>query len=172
MSKVIVAEVVPIKKAPGDDWAASIPAELTARQALVFVEKALADAAAAEKEILGRYSGTLPPPPWPKHPELEKAIDAMEGGRLMLNQAITLGFGDKKEKKDGPTGKRLLNGGRALYSEVAKMQENLKGISAAELPGMVISAAKKAAETQLGGLLTIGLVLWALHEFNQGGGDD
>jgi hypothetical protein len=165
-----VAEIVPIKKSPGDDWAASIPAELTARQALVFVEKALADAAAAEKEILGRYTGTLPPPPWPKHPELQKAIDAMEGGRLMLNQAITLGFGDKKEKKDGPTGKRLLNGGRALYREVAVMQENLKGVSAAELPGIVANAAKRIAATQLGGLATIALVVWALHEFD--GGDE
>ncbi len=162
--------MVPIRKSPGDEWAESIPAQLTAREALVFVQRALAAADAATKAIFSRYgSGTLPPPPWPKHPALEKAIDAMDGGRLMLEQAIKLGHGDVKQPKDGPTGKRLLNGGRALYHEIAVMEKNLEGVKAEDIPGLIVKAATRAASTKLGGWVAVGLLLYALHEWDSHG---
>jgi hypothetical protein len=126
------------------EWVASIPDELTAREALVYVQQALDDAKAAEQEIVDRYKGgTLPPPPWPKHPQLQAAIDQMEGGRLLLNQAINLNHGDDKVKKtDTRIAAPLLKAGRNLYREIGVMQNNLKGVDAKDLPALAMKAAR------------------------------
>jgi hypothetical protein len=146
---------------------ASIPAEVTARDGLVFIGQALADATTATNEILSRYTGsTLPPPPWPQHKELQQAIDALDGGRLLLNQAIAAGYGDKKEPKAGPLGTRLSNGIRALYREIGVMQQRMKGVDVADIPGLAFDAAKKVAATSIGGWLFAAALLWWLH--NQG----
>jgi len=143
---------------------ASIPAEVSARDGLVFIGQALADAKDATDEILSRYTGsTLPPPPWPQHAELRTAIDALDGGRLLLNQAITAGYGDKKEPKSGPLGLRLSNGIRALYREIGVMQQRMKGVDVADLPGLAFDAAKKVAATSVGGWLVAAALLWWLH---------
>ncbi len=162
------AAVVPIRKDRGAEWLASIPAQLSAREALPLIETALKDAKDATDEIVSRFSGTLPPPPWPKHAELETAIKAMEGGRLLMQKAIEVGHGDTKQPKDGPNGKRLQNVGTSLYREIARMQDNMRGITAADIPGLVAKAAARVATTQWGGLLTIGLLLYALHELHEG----
>lgn len=145
------------------EWVASIPAELTAREALVYIQQALDDAKAATAAIVDKYTGgTLPPPPWPQQPLLVQAIDALEGGRKMLQDAIRMGYGDRKEPKSGPIGVRLLNGGRALYREIAIMQTaDREGTTTA--PAMVARAAAAAASTTLGGFATIAILLWVLH---------
>lgn len=149
------------------EWMAQIPAEVSARDGLVFIQMALNDAKEATDQILQRYSGgTLPPPPWPQHPELVKAVEALQGGLLLLNQAIAAGYGDKKEPKGGPLALRLTNGGRALYREVARMQEAMKGIKIEDVPGLLANAAKKAAATPIGGWVTVGLLLVALSHLD------
>lgn len=147
------------------EWVASIPDELTARDAMVYVETALQDARDAEKEILARYgSGTLPPPPWPKHPALVTALEAMDGGKIMLGKAIELGHGDQVTKKtDTRIAAPLLNAGRNLYREVAVMQAAMKGIEAKDLPRLATAAAKKFAENKVGGWVTFAAVVWILH---------
>jgi hypothetical protein len=143
---------------------ASIPAQVTARDGLVFIGQALADAKAATDEILSRYTGsTLPPPPWPQHAELRTAIDALDGGRLLLNKAIEAGYGDKAEPKAGPLGTRLSNGIRALYREVGVMQQRMKGVAVADLPGLAFDAVKKVATTSIGGWAVALGLLWLLH---------
>lgn len=146
------------------EWLASIPDELTAREALVFVEQALQDAAAATKQVAARFQGTVPPPPWPQHPELVKAIAAMEGGRLMLMQGINLGYGDQKQPKSGATGIRLQTAGRQLYAEIARMQQRGAELpKAANVPELLARAGAAAAKTSIGGWVTLGVLLWALR---------
>lgn len=151
------------------EWMAEIPPEVTARDGLVMIKQALDDAAEATDQIRARYTGTVPPPPWPQHPELERAIAALEGGRLLLNQAIEAGYGDRKEPKTGPLATRLTNGGRALYREVDRMQKAMAGIKVEDIPGMIANAAKRAAGTSIGGLFAVAAILWALD--NLGGGE-
>ncbi len=147
------------------EWVASIPDQLTAREALVYIQQALDDAKAATDTIVAQYQGgTLPPPPWPQQPLLVQAVDAMEGGRKMLQQAIAMGYGDRKEPKSGPTGTRLLNGGRALYREIAIMQKaDREGKTTA--PELAARAAAAVVATPWGGLLAIGGLLWLLHHY-------
>ncbi len=149
------------------EWMAAIPAEVSARDGLLYIQMAIDDAKEATDQILAAYpGGTLPPPPWPQHPELVKAIEALEGGKLLLNQAIAAGYGDKKEPKGGPLATRLTNGGRALYREVARMQAAMKGIKVEDLPGLLANAAKKAAATPVGGWVTVCLLLWGLSQLD------
>jgi len=149
------------------EWVASIPAQITARDALTFIDTALTDAKTATDEITARFSGTLPPPPWPQHAELVKAVEALQGGRKMLTTIIeSLGHGDVKRDKADPQVVRLLTAGKALYHEISVMQERMRGVKVEDLPGLAVAAAKRVAGTTLGGLLTFGLVLWALSEFS------
>jgi hypothetical protein len=155
------------------EWVASIPAQITAHDAVKFIDAALADEQQATDEIVNRFHGTVPPPPWPRHAELVKARDAFEGGRKMLvNFIIPAGHGDTPRDHTDPQVVRLLNAGRSLYREIGVMQERMRGIKAEELPGLVLDAAldatKRAAATQLGGLFVVAGLLWALNEF----GDD
>ena len=154
------------------EWTAQIPAEPTPRDGLRLIQTALADAKEATDQILARYTGgTLPLPPWPQHPKLVEAIKALEGGVLLLNQAIATGYGDKaeprtKDGKPGPLATRLINGGRALYREVAVMQKAMQGVKVEDIPQLLASAAKKAAATPIGGLATFALILWGLSQLD------
>lgn len=147
------------------EWVASIPDQLTAREALVYIQQALDDAKAATDAIVNQYQGgTLPPPPWPQQPLLVQAVDALEGGRKMLQKAIEMGYGDRKEPKTGPIGVRLLNGGRALYREIAIMQKaDREGKTTA--PELVARAAAAAVATPWGGLLAFAGLLWVIHRY-------
>lgn len=150
------------------EWIASIPAELTAREALVYIDTALRDAQEATQAIVDQYQGgTLPPPPWPQHPLLQQAIAALEGGKKMLGQAIAMGYGDRKEPKTSPLGVRLLNGGQALYREIAVMQKaDREGRTTA--PALAARAAAAIAGTSWGGLLVLGGLVFLAHKY----GDD
>lgn len=146
---------------------ASIPAEVSARDGLVFIAQALDDAKTATDEILARYTGsTLPPPPWPQHAELRTAIDALDGGRLLLNKAIEAGYGDKTEPKAGPLGTRLSNGIRALYREVGEMQQRMKGVKLEDVPRLALDAAKKAAGTSIGSWVFIAGLFYVLSNLD------
>lgn len=148
------------------EWIASIPEQLTPRESLVYIQQALDDAKAATDEILAKYSGgTLPPPPWPQHAELRTAIDALDGGRLLVNQAIHLGHGDTVFPKTDARAQRLINGGRALYREIAEMQRRMKGVKVEDVPRLVFDAAKKAAADKWGGVLFFAAVLWTINNF-------
>lgn len=147
------------------EWIASIPDQLTARDALVFIEQALADARTATDEVRARFSGTVPPPPWPQSPELVQAIAAMEGGRTLLQRAIELGH-TNPQPKSGAIGVRLQNGGRLLYAEIAKMRKRAAELpTAKDIPDLAKHAALGLANTSIGGLLVLGGVLWLAYKF-------
>lgn len=151
------------------EWVAAIPDQVSARQALLLIDDALRDAKQATDEIVANYShkgGTLPPPPWPQHPELQQAIKALEGGQLLLQQAINLGRGDETSPKTGPLGIRLANGGQELYRQIAVMRERMQGVKVESLPGLAAELAKKAAETRWGGLAVVAAIIWAAHTFD------
>lgn len=156
------------------EWIATIPAELSAREALPIIDAALRDAEEATDAIRSRYTGTLPPPPWPQHPELVSVINALQGGRTFLSGVVASGRGDVKQSRDGDIGKRLQIAGQTLYREIAVMQKLGTGIDPAQLPDMAARAAGRAAVklagTSLGGLLTLVAVVWAVEKFG-GGGD-
>lgn len=146
------------------EWSATIPDEISARDGLVLIAGALEDAKQATAEVVARYTGgTLPPPPWPQHALLQQAIAALEGGAKLLQQAIAMGYGDRKETRSGPLATRLQNGGRALYRELDVMRKNHEGVKLQDLPGLAARLALKAAAPQLGGLLTFAAVMWVLH---------
>lgn len=152
------------------EWVASIPAEITARDALTLIDTAVSDAKTATDEIVARFSGTLPPPPWPRHPELVKAVEALEGGKLLLMRIINdLGHGEVKRGRNDPQVAALVKAGQALYREIGVMQKNMQGIKAEDLPALAAAAVKRVAGGTLGGLFTFAVVLWAISEF---GGDD
>lgn len=157
------------------EWLAQLPAEITPRQGLLFIRQALDDAKEATAAIVAEYgnSGTLPPPPWPQPPELQQAIAALEGGQKMLNTAIGWGFGDKAEPQTGPHAVRLINGGKALYAAIAKMQqEHREGkIDPRNAAGKAASwAAHKLidiAAHPIGGVLTFAAVMWLLSNLDE-----
>lgn len=152
------------------EWVASIPAQLTARDALTLIDTALADAKTATDEIVARFSGTLPPPPWPRHAELVKAVEGLEGGQLMLRRIINeLGHGEVKRDKTDPQVVRMVQAGQTLYKEIGVMQERMRGVQVEDLPRLAVDAAKRVAGGTLGGLFTFAVVLWAINEF---GSDD
>lgn len=151
------------------EWIATVPEQLTAREALPLIDVAIVDAKQAAEEIAARYHGTLPPPPWPMHAELVKAIEALEGGKKLLAFVIGAGHGDKARGHSDPQVVRLLNGGRDLYAQVAEMQKRMQGVKVEDLPGLAATAVRKAAETKIGGVLFVWGLLWALKEF---GGDE
>lgn len=151
------------------EWVASIPDMVSAREALVFIDQALRDADEATEAVRGRFTGTLPPRPWPQSEQMQTMIKALEGGQLLLGQAVNAGHGDTKQPKNGPTGSRLINGGRALYAEIAKMQQRAAELpTAGNIPELVAEAAKQAAATRWGGLFVIAGLLYLEHHF---GGD-
>lgn len=147
-----------------EQWAAAIPEQLTARQALQLIDAALTDAAAAVASVEAKFTGTTPPRPWPMHPELVQAIEAFQGGRLLMQRFIADGLGDVPQPKSGDAGKRLQLGGQNLYRQIGVMVEASKGTDAAELAARAAAAAGglalKAAGTTAGGLLLLGAVLW------------
>lgn len=149
------------------EWVASIPDQLTPRESLLYIQQALNDAKTATDEILARYTGgTLPPPPWPQHAELRTAIDALDGGKLLVNQAIQLGHGDTAFPKADPRAQRLINGGRLLYREIAVMQQRMKGVRVEDIPGLALDAAKRAAGGKWTGVLVFAGFLWLLNNFD------
>lgn len=143
------------------EWVASIPDQLTPRQALVYIQTALADADQAVADVRAQFKGTTPPPPWPKSPQLQQAIDAMDGGRLMMLKAIELGYGDQVASKTSPEGLRLVNAGRALYDEIGRITQRVAELPRPQnVPQLGFELAKAAAATKWGGLLVIGALLW------------
>lgn len=149
------------------EWLAQLPGEMTPRQGLVHIQGPLDDAKEATAAIVAQYKGgTLPPPPWPMHPELVKAIDTLEGGQLMLKQAIALGYGDHAEPKNGAHAARLIKGGEAVYREIGVMQRRQREgtITAATLPRKALDLGLNFATTKLGGLLAFAVIAWVLHD--------
>ena len=147
------------------EWVAQIPERITPRAALALVETGLADAKQATDEIVARYSsGTLPPPPWPQHPELVKVIEALQGGKVLLGKLVTIGRGDESYPANHPQAIALRNGGQRLYAEIATMQKNMEGVKVEDVPRLVAEAAKRAASMTIGGPLAIALVLWLLKD--------
>lgn len=148
------------------EWLAEIPDTVSPRDGLRFIREALDDAQAAVDAIRAQYAGgTLPPPPWPETPDLAQAREALEGGQLMLNQAIALGMGDTKEPKTGPHAVRLINGGRALYKAIDAMNRahregEIKPENAVKL---VSRAAGAVLPTIPGGLLLLFGLIYLLE---------
>jgi hypothetical protein len=60
------------------EWAVTLPDPATAREGADALTRALTDTHDTIREIAMRFSGTLPPPPWPADPELVKAIDRVQ----------------------------------------------------------------------------------------------
>lgn len=150
------------------EWVATIPDKLTVREALPIIDTALADAKQAADEIAARFKGTLPPPPWPMHAELQRAYAALEGGKLLIAQIVELGHGATVRDRTDPQVVRLMNGGQALYREIDVMRERMKGIEPADIPRLVVDAAAKAAATRWGGVAAFAGLLWLLHELGEG----
>lgn len=114
------------------EWTSALPSPVTVAQALELIKLALQDAEDAIMDLKGR--GTVPPPPWPVHPELQKAIDSMEGGKNQLTFAVGLGKSDLSAKRGEPRWEQLSKGGAALYREIAVMQANVaKGLDLGQL---------------------------------------
>lgn len=151
------------------EWVASIPDQVSPREGLALVDVALGDAREATDEIRDKFRGTVPPPPWPQPPELVTAIDRMEGGRLMLNQAIELGHGDDKSPKDSPRALPLLDAGRVLYREIENMrrQHTAGIINPANLPRMAARGLASFLPTGLGGLAALALVVYIAGELDE-----
>lgn len=143
------------------EWVASIPDEISPREGLVFIATALDDAKQATNEIRDAFKGTIPPPPWPQPPELVKAVEALEGGQLMLNQAIALGYGDQKEPRSGAHAARLINGGRALYAAVEKMRADHR--DGQIKPENAVKLVKRLLPTSLGGVAVFAGILLAMY---------
>lgn len=152
------------------EWVASIPDQVSPREGLALVDVALGDAKEATDAILAEYTGgTLPPPPWPRPPNLVTAIKRMEGGRLMLTQAIEMGHGDDKSAKDSIRVLPLLDGGRVLYREIENMRREHKAgiINPANLPRLAARGLASFLPTGLGGFAALALVIYIAGELNE-----
>jgi hypothetical protein len=153
------------------EWIAQLPDQISAREAIPFIDQALADAREATAAVRDKFSGTLPPPPWPQHPELVTVIDALTGGRTFLAGVVASGRGDVKQPRDGDIGKRLQIAGRTLYAEVAKMQQRAAALpaaaSAADFAAQAAAAAaRRVVGTSWGGLLVLAGVVWLAYKFD------
>lgn len=144
------------------EWVASIPDEVSPREGLAFIDAALGDAAEATNEIRDKFAGTVPPPPWPQPPELVTAIERMEGGKLMIARAVELGHGDTKAAKDSPRVLPLVDAGRVLYREIARMQQQHRDgvINPANLPQLAARGLGSFLPTGVGGLVALGVVAY------------
>lgn len=69
-------------------WLAALPDPFTAEQARDAADRALADVRAVVWGVKGRFSGTLPPAPWPMSPELQKSADAMQIARDFFDTLV------------------------------------------------------------------------------------
>ena len=157
------------------EWVASIPEELTLRDALVYIETALADARAATDSIVAKYTGgTLPPPPWPQPDELVNAIKQMEGGKLLVSKGIEQGHGDDKFKKTDVRAMPLLNAGRNLYRAIAAMlKADADGeVKPENVPKLAKRAAKglleMAAESPIVAIALVAGVMYAINQLDKG----
>jgi hypothetical protein len=157
------------------EWNATIPDELTLRDALVYVEMALADAKEATDSIVAKYTGgTLPPPPWPQPDSLVTAIKQMEGGRILIRGGIEQGHGDEKFKKTDVRAMPLLNAGRNIYREIAAMLKADKEgeIKLENAPKLAARGAKSlfamASDSPIVALAMVAGVIWLVNEFDKG----
>ena len=147
------------------EWIAAIPAELTAREALVFIDTALRDADEATRAIVAEFKGgTLPPPPWPQHDALVQVIRALEGGRTFLTGVVNAGRGDVKQPRDGDIGKRLQIAGQTLYREIAVMQRQ-SAEAKTTAPKMALRLGLGLLDTEIGGLFVLGGLLYLAHKY-------
>lgn len=127
--EIVKAELVGADAGADLDWLASIPETFTAREGADAAERALKFSKKAVRDVAFSYSGTLPPPPWPAHPDLIKAQDNLQkiadffevvdekGGRI--GKPVTFA----KESATVKTGPVLIRYGGDLFREVAKLQE-------------------------------------------------
>lgn len=79
----------------GAEWAATLPAKLTAGDALHACDIALGDAAGVVDAVMAQFhGGTLPPAPWPMLPAMEAAARRVhvvrDGIAPMVDRAPTL----------------------------------------------------------------------------------
>lgn len=110
------------------DWLASIPETFTAREGYEAADRAVRFAERAIRDVTYQYHGTLPPPPWPAHPELQDALAKMKRIREFFNIVEEKLRGTGKEAKfpkvstEIKTGPTLTKYGRTLFVEVGKLQ--------------------------------------------------
>ena len=152
------------------EWMASIPDELTLRDALVYVNQALDDAKEATASVVNKYQGgTLPPPPWPQHEALASAVAQLEGGVKLINIGIDQGRGDDKFKKTDVRAMPLLNAGRNVYREIDVMLKRDKRgeVTLPNLPGQGVSLLKRAAEHPLAGLAIFAGALYLWNKYGR-----
>ena len=104
-------------------WLSSVPDTFTAVQARDAALAALKDASDVVDNVRGAYKGTLPPPPWPATPELQKAIDQMGGARDYFSR-VADAKPDAKWSKDGAKAWTALSrAGVELYQRMDDLQQ-------------------------------------------------
>jgi hypothetical protein len=142
-------------------WLASIPDPFTPTEGEAAARAALDDAAAVVLNVKGKFQGTLPPPPWPRSPALDKAIDDVEVTRDAM-QALadhSKGIALSWPKTSGKVGPTLVRVGSALYAQLADLEGKAKGAdTVAELLKLVPSPTSFLKDVPALLLLGVGLL--------------
>jgi hypothetical protein len=148
-----------------EEWWAAIPDPAKAGDGEKAAAAAIDDARAAVRAVAFAYHGTLPPPPWPAHPELVSAIDDMEKVRDFA-AVVARRTPDAFWPKDGPVGKTIEAKGRELFAQVAILKRD--GTKATTLPEVARAVFPKFKLPGGGLLLLVALLVLA----NDDGGRD
>lgn len=126
---LLVPELINGDQGADREWVAAIPDRFTAHQGYQYADDAIRFAKKRIRDVAWSYSGTLPPPPWPAHPALVKALDDMGKVRDFFEVVDEKLKGTGKEAsfdktsttvRTGPT---LVKYGETLYREVAQLQD-------------------------------------------------
>jgi hypothetical protein len=150
------------------EWAVTLPNPASAREGADALTRALEDAHATIREVANRFSGTLPPPPWPADPELlaamKKAEQLADGMDVIAKNAPEQKWHSGSKPYDVAKA-----AGVALLEKAAALKARADGLPAAADPATLIpKLAKKAAAPllNLGGStflwLGVGLLIWDL----------
>jgi hypothetical protein len=109
---------------PGQLWVESIPDEFSAGDGHEIAQRAVTEAEKTIRDVAFNYHGTIPPPPWPAHPELVKALDDMRLARDFFAIVEERKPDTKFPKvsttiKTGPT---LVMKGKELYKQLEELK--------------------------------------------------
>jgi hypothetical protein len=145
-------------------WEASIPESFSSEQGLAASTAALDDARAVLQNVKLRFSGTIPPAPWPATPQI---VSAQRDMQIVRDYFDTLAGKDTDQKvrwpRSGKVGVTLIAKGRALYAALADLEGRAAQTTTLDELLKLVPRPARLFEG-LTGLLLLGGALYLVHQ--------